>query len=314
MHTIAVPVHPPMPAFELAVPVEVFGTDRPYLGVPWYDFKLCAVRPGPVAASGGFAIQAPYTLDDVVGADTVVVPACEDQAADPPAEIVEAVAEAYRRGARIASICSGAFLLAEAGILDGRPATTHWLYADELARRYPAVRVDPSVLYIDDGDVLTSAGTAAGLDLCLHLVACDHGARVAAALGKRLVVAPHRSGGQAQFVELPEPQRTDSGLSAVLDWALDHLGEPLTVADLAARAHISPRTLIRRFHAEIGRTPGRWLTEQRIRVACGLLESGDDTIERIAARTGFGTAGGMRRHFARLVGVSPHDYRRTFRA
>lgn len=313
MHTIAIALFDDVPTYELAVPCEVFDTDRSYLGVEWYRCVRCATRPGPVRASGGFTVRADHDLAELTRADTVIVPACAGIDAPPEPELVEAVRAAHGRGARIASICSGAFVLAEAGLLDGRQATTHWMYADALARRYPAVKVDPAVLYVDEGDILTSAGTAAGMDMCLHIVRTDHGAEVANALARRLVVPPHREGGQAQYVELPVPPPYGDSLSPVLDWALEHLDEPLTVDMLARRARTSARTFARRFRATTGTTPAQWLIQQRIRLAQRLLETTDEPVERIAARCGFGTSASLRQHVTRSLGVSPQAYRKTFR-
>jgi transcriptional regulator GlxA family with amidase domain len=231
-----------------------------------------------------------------------------------PADLVDAVRAAHEAGARIASICTGAFVLAAAGLLDGRRATTHWMHAELLARRHPRVHVDPDVLYIDHGDVLTSAGKAAGLDLCLHLVRLDHGSTVANALARRLVVPPHRDGGQAQFIQAPVPSNGDGGLGGLLNWALERLDEPLTVTDLARAARVSERTLARQFRAATGTTPLRWLLTQRVHRAQELLETTDLGVEQVAARTGLGTAATLRRHFHRTVGVPPDAYRRAFHA
>ena len=312
MHTVAVAVTPHAPIFELAVPCEVFGISRPELMDPWYGFRLCARDPEtPVAA--GFRVATTCGLEGLMGAGTVIVPACANVHEAPPPDLVAAVRAAYERGARVAAICSGAFLLAAAGLLDGRRATTHWMHAAELARRYPKVRIDASVLYIEDGGVFTSAGTAAGLDLCLELVRRDHGSAVANALARRIVIPPHRDGGQAQYVEAPVPGHAgDDGLAEVLEWALHRLDRPLTLADLADAAHVSPRTLARRFAAGVGMSPLQWLLTQRIRRAQELLESTDEPVDRVAEHAGFGTAANLRNHFVRFAGVSPAAYRRTF--
>jgi transcriptional regulator GlxA family with amidase domain len=227
---------------------------------------------------------------------------------------VDAVRAAHQRGARVVSLCSGAFVLAAAGLLDGRTATTHWMYAELLARSYPRVRVEPSVLYTDDGDVLTSAGTSAGLDLCLHLVRKDLGSEIANLLARRLVIPAHRPGGQAQFVEGPLPAHEDEALAPLLLWAQEHLDQQLTLSDLAARCHVTPRTLIRRFQAATGVAPHRWLLTQRVQRARWLLESTDEPVDAVAARCGLGTDANLRHHFTRLVGVAPIAYRRTFRS
>jgi transcriptional regulator GlxA family with amidase domain len=244
----------------------------------------------------------------------VIVPASAHDDEQPTPELIDALQRAHRRGARMMSVCSGAFTLAAAGLLDGRRATTHWMHADELARRYPSIDVDPKVLYVDEGDVLTSAGTAAGIDLCLHVVRQDLGADVANAVARRMVVPPHRDGGQAQFVDQPVARCADEDpLSGVLGWMLEHLDEPLTVEDLARRSTMSPRTFARRFRAVTGTTPLQWLLSQRVLLAQRLLETSDDPVELIATRCGFGTAAGLRQHFQRSTGTSPMAYRRTFR-
>ncbi len=298
--------------FELAVPCEVFGVDRSELTGDWYGFKLCAAEPGPVRTAGGLILDTPYGVADLVSADTVIVPAAGEAPASHP-ELLAALRAAYDNGARLASICTGAFMLAEAGLLDGRRATTHWAHAADLAARYPAVDVDPNVLYVQDGRVFTSAGTAAGIDLCLHLVRQDLGSDVANAVARRMVVPPHRDGGQAQYVDQPLPRRDDDGLAALLDWVLARLDEPLTLATMAKRANVSVRTLVRRFEAATGTTPLQWVLAQRVRRAQHLLESSDEPVERVAALAGFGSAANLRQHFTRVVGVAPLGYRRTFR-
>ena len=310
MPSVALAVTADVPIFEVAVPCEVFGLERPDWVDPWYTFRVCSS--GPVPVGSWFRTDTPHGLDALATADTVIVPACHTVDADPPRELVDAVRAAHRAGARIASICTGAFVLAAAGLLDGRRVTTHWMHAGRLARRYPAVTVEPDVLYLDDGDILSSAGTAAGIDLCLHIVRTDFGARVANDLARRLVTAPHRPGGQAQFIPAPVPDER-SGLGPVLAWALDRLDQPLTVADLARRMNTSGRTLTRHFVATAGTTPLQWLLTQRIHRAQELLESTDTGVDRIADLTGMGTATSLRRHFHRALGVTPDSYRRTFR-
>jgi transcriptional regulator GlxA family with amidase domain len=316
-HTVATVIGHGVAPFEMAVPCEVFGIDRSELGVAWYRHKLCAAEPTPIRSSLGFTIDTPFGLDDVIRADTVVVPAwgaahLDDEA--PPA-LLSALRTAHRRGARILSVCSGAFVLAAAGLLDGRRATTHWMHAAELAARYPAVEVDPDVLYVDEGQVMTSAGTAAGIDLCLHVVRLDFGAEIANAVARRMVVPPHREGGQAQFVEAPVSTGGPGSdrFAATLEHMLEHLDEPLSVEAMADRAAMSPRTFARRFRSATGTTPGQWLVRQRILLAQRLLETTDDPVEFIAVRCGFGTAAGLRLHFRRVLGTSPLVYRRTFR-
>ena len=317
-HTVAALIGNEVAPFELSVPCEVFGIDRSELVSPWYRFIVCAAGERPVRTSiGGFTVDTPFGLEDAARADTVVVVPqhWQDQPTDPERpRILETLRTAHRRGARIMSMCTGAFLLAEAGLLDRRPATTHWMYTDELARRYPKVKVDPRVLYVDDGDILTSAGTAAGIDLCLHIVRQDHGAEVANAVARRMVVPPHRDGGQAQFVDSPVAAcPAEDPLSDVIDWMTEHLDRPLSVEQLARRASMSPRTFARRFRAATGTTPHQWLLSQRILLAQRLLETTDEAVERIAEQCGFGTAAALRVHFQRAVATSPNAYRRTFR-
>jgi AraC family transcriptional activator FtrA len=302
--------------FELAVAAEVFGFDRPELGVDWYDFAVCAEEPGLQPTKASFAITAPHGLDVVADdADTVVVPATPDVHGDPSPALVDAIRRAHERKARIMSVCSGAFVLAAAGLLDGKRATTHWMYADLLAERYPKVHVDPMVLYIDEGDVLTSAGTAAGIDLCLYVVRKDHGAAIANAVARRMVVPPHRDGGQQQFVDHPGPGEQcdpDEPLHAVLEELADDPTQDVTVDELARRAHMSPRTFARRFRQVTGTTPYRWILDQRLLLAQRLLEETDLSVERIAQETGFGAAVTLRTHFSRWSGTSPQTYRQTW--
>jgi transcriptional regulator GlxA family with amidase domain len=313
-HRVVVPVPPGTPLFELAVPCEVFGIDRSDVVADWYDFRLCPISPGPTPLPHGLVLTGGGSLDDVAAAGTVIVPAWADPDEQPPAPLLEALREAHRRGARLASICTGAFVLAAAGLLDGRRATTHWRDADALAARYPAVDVDPGVLYTDDGDVLTSAGTAAGLDLCLHLVRADHGARAAAEVARRLVVPPHRDGGQAQYIPSPmAPAGADAdAISRVMAWAVEHLDRPMTVTDLAREAAMSPRTFARAFAAAAGTTPMHWLIRRRVAAAQELLETTDLSVERIATRVGFGSAVTLRARFTQIAGVAPSQYRRAF--
>jgi transcriptional regulator GlxA family with amidase domain len=313
-HVVAAVVADGISAFEFAVPCEVFGIDRSdAVGAPWYRFMVCAARPGPARATAGFDISAPFGLDALWQADTIVVPAIDR--GQPPEDLLEALRQAHSRGARLVSVCTGAFVLAAAGLLDGRRATTHWMHAAELARRYPEVKVDPSVLYIDDGDILTSAGTAAGIDLCLHLVRCDYGAEVANIVARRMVVPPHRDGGQAQFIDLPVPADPSGDLFAeTLAWLAGHLGDPLKVEELARRAAMSPRTFARRFRSTTGTTPHQWLVRQRVLLAQRLLEMSDLSVDVVAAQCGLGTAANLRLHFQRVTRTSPSAYRRTFRA
>ncbi|MEM7357378.1 MAG: helix-turn-helix domain-containing protein, partial [Acidobacteriota bacterium] len=263
-------------------------------------------------ATGGLQVSAPVGLEPLTQAGTIVLPGWRDLAEQPPAELLDALVAAYERGARLLSVCSGAFVLAATGLLDGRRATTHWRYADELARRYPAIEVDPSVLYVDEGSLLTSAGSAAGLDLCLHLVRRDFGAAVANSVARRLVVPPHRDGGQAQFIDAPI-DASENGLAELLDWARQRLDQAHSTESLARQAHISPRTLARRFRDTMGSTPHQWLRRERVARAREYLEETDWDLERIAQRCGFGEAQLLRLHFSRLVGTTPSQYRKTFR-
>ncbi|GAA4905910.1 GlxA family transcriptional regulator [Streptomyces coeruleoprunus] len=304
--------------YEMSIALAVFGIPHRDLADPWYALRLCGPDPGPGGPDGpGFAVRTDHGLEGLVGAGTVIVPSvpedCVDGDRDVPADLVDALREAAASGARMVSLCTGAFALAAAGLLDGRRATAHWQHAAQLAARHPRVVVDDSVLYTDDGNVLTSAGATAALDLCLHLVRRDLGAAVANQLARRLVVHAHRTGGQAQFIEAPLPPSDDDSLSPVLQWAIEHLTEPLTVDGLARRARMSPRTFHRRLHETTGTTPLQWLLQQRIARAQTLLESTDLPVEQIGERSGLGTATNLRRHFARAVGVTPTAYRAAFR-
>ncbi|WP_405490502.1 helix-turn-helix domain-containing protein [Streptomyces sp. NBC_00096] len=311
MHSVALAVTDGMLHFELSLAIEVFGSDLTHVVNPWYEFALCG--PGPVQVDR-FHLRPDHGLDHLRRADTVIVPGWADVDREPPAELVDAVRAAHGAGARVVSLCTGAFVLAAAGLLDGKRATTHWAHAGELARRHPGITVDPDVLYVDDGDVLTSAGKAAAMDLCLHLVRLDHGSSNANKIARRLVVAPHRDGGQAQFIATPVPTPGNHPLTGLFPWALQRLDEPLTVEDLARQARMSSRHLGRHFKSLTGTTPLQWLHVQRIRHAQELLETTDDTVDTIATATGMGTATTLRRHFNRSVGVPPDAYRRTFRS
>ncbi|MEU9995950.1 helix-turn-helix domain-containing protein [Streptomyces sp. NPDC050848] len=299
--------------YELSIAAAVFGVPHPDLADPWYELRLC----GDSGGTGVFSVRTDHGLDGLVGADTVIVPsvpeAVVDDGEEVPADLVEALRAAAAGGARMVSLCTGAFALAAAGLLDGRRATAHWQHTGQLAARHPGVIVDDSVLYTDEGTVLTSAGATAALDLCLHLVRTDLGATVAGQLARRLVVPAHRTGGQAQFIEAPLPPSDADNLGPVLQWATEHLAEPLTVEGLALRARMSPRTFHRRVQEAYGTTPLRWLLQQRVARAQTLLESTDLPVEQIGDHSGLGTAANLRRHFTRTVGVSPSDYRRAFR-
>ncbi|WP_035806286.1 helix-turn-helix domain-containing protein [Kitasatospora mediocidica] len=297
--------------FELGVAYEIFGNPPREAVNGWYDVLLCG--PGPVRV-GPFTVEPEHGLERLADADTVIVPACADIDDPPPPELIEAVRAAHASGARIASLCTGAFLLGAAGLLDGRRATTHWAHAAELSARHPHALVDPDVLYTDNGSVLTAAGKAAAVDLCLHLIHLDHGAAIANSVARRLVMPLHRPGGQAQFVTTPVQVRADHGLAQLLSWVQRRLDQPLTVVDMARQANTSPRHLGRQFHAAIGQTPIQWLLTQRVRRAQELLESTDESIQAIAVASGMGTATTLRRQFKRTVGVPPDTYRRSFHA
>ncbi|MFD0315684.1 GlxA family transcriptional regulator [Streptomyces flavalbus] len=305
--------------FELGIPHRIFGRPRDASGRPLYEVVTCSVRPpGPVDTDADFAIQVKHGPEALATADTVIVPASYELGpvfddGVPTPELAAALAR-VRPGTRMASICTGVYVLAVAGYLDGRPATTHWADADRFQRMFPKVRVDPDVLFIDDGDVLTSAGVAAGIDLCLHMVRRDHGAAVANEVARRTVVPPHRDGGQAQYIERPVPDPQSATTTSARAWALGRLGEPIQLRDMAARESMSVRTFTRRFREETGVSPGQWLTQQRVERARHLLESTDLSVDQVAREAGFGTAQSMRQHLQAALGVTPTAYRRTFRA
>ncbi|MET8523866.1 helix-turn-helix domain-containing protein [Nocardioides sp. NPDC004968] len=312
MHRIALVLHDTAMLYEVAIASEIFGTDRPDRAPAgeWYDLVICTAEGGPHpwlpnVRTAGYA--------EIAHVDTVVVPSADelDDRVDPA--LIDALVAAQRRGTRLAALCTGAFVLAAAGVLDGRVATTHWMHAEDLARRYPQVDVQPDILYVDDGGVLTSAGKTAALDLCLHLVRRDYGAAVANAMARRMVVPAHRTGGQAQFITPPAAPRSPDGLAPTLEWARARLDQPLAVADLAAKAHLSPRQLTRRMQTELEASPLDWLHRQRLARAQELLESTDASIDQIATSCGMGTATTLRRHFHRTLGITPTAYRTTFR-
>jgi transcriptional regulator GlxA family with amidase domain len=298
--------------FELGVLCESFGVDRSDQGIPRLDFAVCGLNPGAVETTMGFSIVVEHGLERLAEADLVGVPATDRNREFPP-DVLAALRAAVDRGARVMSVCTGAFVLAAAGLLDGRRCTTHWRYADELAQRYPQAKVDPDVLYVDDAGVITSAGSAAGLDACLHLWRSEYGATTAAMVARRMVVPPHRDGGQAQFVEAPIRATTAPTLSGILDYMATHLHEEMTVESLSRLANMSARTFARRFRAETGTTPYDWLLARRVAAAQRLLEEGDDPVEAVAARSGFGTAAVMRHHFAKRLDTTPQGYRSAFR-
>ena len=314
LHKIAVVLMEDVAVFEFGVLAEVFGIDRTEDGVPPFDFRVCSIRPGePLRTSSHSQVIAPYGLEVIEDADLVAVPATTVRG-EYPEEVLDALRAASARGAQLLTVCSGAFVLGAAGLLDGVRCTTHWRYAADFTARFPDAKLDPDVLFVDDVNIITSAGTAAGIDACLHLVRRELGTAVATSIARRMVVPPQRDGGQRQFVDLPVPETAGESLQPVLDWMMDNLTVEHTVPALARRAQMSDRTFARRFVAETGTTPHKWLTLQRVLHARTLLEETSLGIEEIATASGFGTAALLRHHFRRVVGVSPQDYRRTFHA
>jgi AraC family transcriptional activator FtrA len=313
LSTVAVVIPQDPAMFELGVVTEVFGVDRTEDGVPHIDFRACSEFPGePIQMSNGISMTTSHGLADADDADLVVAPAY--YSLERPSEaILDVFRRAHARGAWVLSVCSGAFLLGDAGLLDGRSCTTHWVHTAELKRRFPLATVDPDVLFVEDDRVITSAGTAAGIDACLHHVRCELGAGIATKIARRMVVPPQRDGGQRQYIDLPVPNCEADSLAPLLTWMREHLAEDQPVRVLAQRAAMSERTFARRFAAETGTTPGKWLLAQRLHHARNLLESSDLPVETVASRAGFGSAALLRHHFGTAVGVAPAEYRRTFR-
>jgi transcriptional regulator GlxA family with amidase domain len=310
--SIAVVAFDRMSPFHLAVPCAVFGTVRG--AAPQYSLNVCAVEPGPLQTTAGFGIAVEHGLGVLKSADTIIVPSWRDPAERPPAALLRALAKAHQRGAQIVGLCLGAYVLAEAGLLDGRRATTHWAYADDFVARFPQVTVDADVLYIEDGSVFTSAGTAAGIDCCLHLVRQRYGNAAANSVARNLVMPPHRQGGQAQFIEHPIPVTArDNRLSGLLDWARAQLQLPHTLDSLAERALMSRRTFTRHFRQLTGTTVGAWLIAERLSFTQHLLESSEHSVEAIAALAGFGSPVSLRHHFHKTFRVSPSSWRSTFK-
>lgn len=309
MHRVAVLALDGVYPFELGIPQRVFGSAGGR-----YEVMTCTVDGGPVRSDADFMISAEHGPELLGTADTVIIPPFDVALISPelPDPVRRALA-AIRPGTRVVSICTGAFLLAAVGLLDGRPATTHWRLSDDFRRMFPAVQLDPDVLFVEDGDVLTSAGAASGIDVCLHLVRSDHGSEIANQVARCCVVPPFRDGGQAQYIEQPVPDPAGQGTAATRAWAVQNLHRPLTVADLAAHARMSHRTFVRRFHEEVGASPGRWLTQQRLTRARQLLETSDLSVDQIAGQVGFATAASLRQHLHATIGVTPLAYRRTFR-
>lgn len=313
-HTIAVVAFDGISPFHLSVPCLVFGEDRQEDGIPPTRVLICAERRGRLRTTAGFSIEVPEGLERLAEVDTVIVPSWRNPEELASEELLSALRSAHDRGARIVGLCLGAFVLAQAGLLDGRRATTHWKWANMFSRRFPNVKLDQDVLYVEDGALLTSAGTAAGLDCCLHLLRSRIGAELANRLARRLVISPHRQGGQAQFIEQPVPDKVDGDrLSETLDWAQQHLDQTLSLDDLAAHALMSRRTFTRRFRERTGTTFNKWINTQRLAFAQQLLETTDLPIESIACTAGFGSALSLRQHFAESLRTSPSAYRREFR-
>ncbi|WP_460796069.1 GlxA family transcriptional regulator [Microbacterium sp. GXF0217] len=313
MKTVACIVQDGFAPFEFGVACEAFGLDRSDDGVPNFDFRVVAPHPGAIGSKLGFSINVDDDLAFAHEADLVVVcPLPRERWGDIDPLVLDAVRAAHERGAWVLSVCSGSFILAASGILDGKRATTHWMYADVMAEMYPQIDVDPDVLFVQDDRIITSAGTAAGLDACLHLLRQEIGAELTNRVARRMVVPPQRDGGQAQFIDRPLPLVQSDSLALVTDWAIENLREDLSVEQLAHRAHMSPRTFARRFKAEHGATPAAWLARQRIIHAQRMLERTDLGLDRIAAECGFGSAAVLRQNFARVLGTTPTAYRATF--
>lgn len=313
LRTVAVILQEPVALFEYGVLAEVFGIDRTDEGVPAFEYRVCSEEDRPLDARNGTWVSAAHRLDAAADADLVAIPASPAAWSSSPA-VLDTIRAAHERGAWLMSVCSGVFSLGAAGVLDDRTCTTHWRHAEELAALYPRARVDPDVLYVRDGNVISSAGTAAGIDAALHLVRTELGSAVASTIARRMVVPPHRDGGQRQFIERPVPTCSDEGLGELLGWLGEHLGEQHSVADLARRAVMSPRTFARRFVAETGTTPHQWLTDQRVLRARELLEGSDLTVDEVAREAGFGSPALLRHHFTRCTGLSPTSFRSQHRA
>jgi AraC family transcriptional regulator, transcriptional activator FtrA len=311
---VAALLHERVATFELGIVVEIFGLPRPEMGADWYRFVTVAEEPRPLRATGGLQVSPEAGLEMLTQADTIVIPGWRTDGAPPTAAVKRALSAAYARGARLVSICSGAFLLAACGLLTGRRATTHWRYTDRLQALYPDVEVEPDVLYVDEEQVLTSAGSAAGVDLMLHIVRKDFGARAANEIARRMVMAPHRAGGQAQFIERPVPTHAHDRLGALLEAVRRRPAERWTIARMARRVAMSQRTFIRRFHESTGMRPGEWVIAARLEVARYLLESTAADLDEISRSSGFGNPAALRHHLRRRVGLTPSAYRASFKA
>jgi len=311
-HRVVAVAYEGLCTFEFGCVVELFSLERPELGVRWYDFSLCAADPGPLRAAGGFEVRVTGSLTRLDRAETIIIPGWRGADAPPPPALLRHLRRAHARGARICSICSGVFVLAAAGLLAGRAATTHWRYADKLRARFPDIDVRPDELYVEDGNIVTSAGSAAGLDMMLHLIRRDYGARVANLVAQRLVVPAHREGGQAQFLPRPLPRDEASRLAPLLDWVRANPGHRHPLPALARRAGMSPRTLQRHFRAATGLSPRQWLVRERIALAKEALELTNAPLWRVSDSVGFGAEESFRRHFRLVTGTSPGRYRRNF--
>jgi AraC family transcriptional regulator, transcriptional activator FtrA len=311
-HLVAALAYEGLCTFEFGCTVEIFALRRPEIRVPWYDFGVCAAERSQVRAAGGIAVAVPNSLRLLDRADTIVVPGWRAADEVPPDDLTRRLRRAYDRGARLTSICSGVFVLAAAGILDGKRATTHWRYADLLAQKYPRIRVEPNALYVDEGQVMTSAGSAAGLDMFIHLVRRDHGAQIANQVARRLVIPPHRQGGQVQYVLRPVPPDERGRLTHLQDWLRAHLHQNITIASMAARASMSARTLQREFQRATGESAFAWLLRERIELAREILEQSSIPLQRVSERVGMRSQESFRYHFRRQVGTTPSSYRTRF--
>jgi len=310
--TVAILVYKDLCVFEFGIALEIFGLPRPELDVPWYSCQIVAVDAGPMSALGGLHISVDAGLEQLDSAQTIIIPGWRSRHEAPPEALLQALRNAHARGARLLSICSGVFVLAATGLLDGETATTHWQYADELAERFPLIKVDPNVLYVDAGQLITSAGSAAGIDACLHLIARDFGTHIANAVARRLVMAPQRTGGQSQFIVAPVSKSPRSELNRVLQWAREHLDHPVSVNEMASQVAMSERTFLRRFVETTGLSPKAWLQQERLSRARDLLESTDHSTARIAHLCGYRSVESFRVAFRNTVGLPPSVYRERF--
>lgn len=311
-HNVVVLAYDGLCTFEFGIAVEIFGLPRPEMGRNWYHFQVCSLEAGPLRATGGVKVKASCGLSQLLHAGTIIIPGWKGYHVPPPPRLIASLRQAYAAGARLVSICSGVFVLAATGLLNGRRATTHWRYVEALRSKYPEIRIEPDVLYVDEGRVLTSAGSAAGIDLCLHIVRRDFGAETANVVARRLVVPPHREGGQAQFISEPMRKTPNAGLASILGWMQANLNEELSVSELAQRAAMSPRTFARQFRGQTGTTPHQWLTHLRLLAAQRRLEQTGDSMDEVAAAVGWQTAATLRQHFSRQLSTSPTAYRRKF--